>query len=149
MPLESNPIESDAESLARSKGSDADVARLRLWAASLAEGPELWRYDDAEVVTLLASHLESARLAGTAASAPVALFPYSVVASPAGGAAPAPSGGRGGGGNQAASAPTARATPPAEPASLLDQAAMAETLRRAAQDGVPFCEECARAAAAS
>ena len=147
MPPLSFDTESDAESLARCKGSDADMARLRLLAASLPGGTELWRHDDAEVVAALAAHHDAARLGGTAASGPPTLYRYSPLAAVAAAAAPASAAASGGGSSRVASAPSARATTAAEPASTLDQMAMAEALRRASQLGVPFCEECARAAA--
>ena len=121
---------------------DADAAQARAYALGLADGTELSRLDDAQ----LKDHLAAALMAGgwgAGLGTPVVLRPLAQTARPAATAQPAP----------AASSP--RAAPAAAPAPDaettfgpdLDVAAQVAVLVQAAQDGVPFCEECAKAAA--
>jgi hypothetical protein len=126
---------------------DADAGQLRDCAAGLGDGTDWSRLDDAQVKRLVAAALENGRLR-TGTGAPVQLQFLGQAQAPAATPAPAP-----------APAPVSRprpaaaATPAASPSgdatfgSDLDVAAMVATLRAAADDGVPFCEECAKAAA--
>lgn len=115
------------------------VAQLRLRAHALGDGADLSRLDHHAVAAVLAQALDRGRL--TLAGAPPRLLPLARVAAPA----PPPP----------APAPTPRRAAPAAPAAApamtfgaeLDVAAMVRVLVQAAQDGVPFCEECAKAAA--
>lgn len=115
------------------------VAQLRLRAAALGDGADLSRVDDHAVATAIAQALDRGRL--TLAGAPPRLLPLAPAAAPA----PPPP----------APAPSPRRAAPAAPAAApattfgaeLDVAAMVRVLVQAAQDGVPFCEECAKAAA--
>ena len=124
-------------------GDDAALVGLRLAAAALADGTDWSRCDDHAAIEQVRLAVDSGRLAGgdQPATLPALrpLAPRRVVAP-----APAPPG--------RSTAPLAAALPPPPPESTfganLDVAAMVNALRQAAQDGVPFCEECARAAAA-
>ena len=131
--------------LAAAAGDDAAMAALRVSALALADGNDWARCDDHEVIVQLAAAQAQGRLA---THAPPAARLYRLAPVPAPGAAPAP-------------APAPASSPRAAPASAsssaaaettfsaaLDTAAMVAVLQQAAQDGVPFCEECARAAAA-
>lgn len=118
----------------------ASVGRLRVVAAELAQGIELSRYDDHQLVDLLTAALLGGGLRLGDPAQPM-LYPLRpVVGRPARSAAPP----RASGGRVAAPAPA----PAAETtfATGLDVAAQVDSLRRAALGGVPFCEECARAA---
>lgn len=122
-------------------GHDVEMSAVRAQAHAIGEGTELSRCDDHQVIALLES-----RPAPAAGPTPklyrVAIRPPAAAPAPA--PAPAPS---------SASRRPAPAPPPpavADVAALrpdLDAAAMAQTLRDAARDGVPFCVECARTAA--
>ena len=126
--------------LARSVGDAAAVAALRRTALALADGTDLSRIDDHQLLDQLAAAAAAGRLRST--GAPPELL--RLVTAPALVAAPAPS-----------PRPSAsRAAPAAPPSAVettfdsdLDAAAMAAVLVQASQDGVPFCEECAKAAA--
>jgi hypothetical protein len=128
-------------SLAAAAGDDATMAALRSRALALTEGIDWSRYDDHEVITQLAAAHAQGRPA-TQAPPAAQLYRLAPPLVPAAKPAPAP-------------APSPRAAP-AAPAlaaettfgALLDAAAMVAVLQQAAQDGTPFCEECARAAAA-
>lgn len=117
------------------------VAQLRLRVHALGDGTDLSRLDDHAVAVFAAQALERGRL--TLAGAPPRLLPLAQASAP-----PAPS-------PAPAPAPSPRRAAPAAPAAArattfgaeLDVAAMVMVLVQAAQDGVPFCEECARAAA--
>lgn len=117
---------------------DAAMARLRLAALDLADGADLSRCDDHQLVEQLAP-IAHARVARE--QKPVM---YRLVAPPPAVAVPAA---------PPAAAPTHLAVGPALPEvpsisafSLhLDVAAMVQGLTDAARDGVPFCEECERA----
>ncbi|MCV2355938.1 hypothetical protein LNV09_17490 [Paucibacter sp. B2R-40] len=129
-------------SLSEAIGNDAALGRLRSTARSLAEGTDLSRLDEHQLIELLTPllvdgwlHLDLRR--------PLAyqLVPVAAPVSTPAPAAPAPAGPR----------PAVAAAPP-EPVdstfgSSLDVAAMVAVLKAAAESGVPFCEECARAAA--
>ncbi|MBX3635768.1 MAG: hypothetical protein KF683_10340 [Rubrivivax sp.] len=115
------------------------VAQLRLRVHALGDGADLSRLDDHAVAAVLAQALERGRL--TLAGAPPRLLPLAQASAP-----PPPP--------PAPAAGPRRAAPPAPAAATdltftpsLDVAAMVAVLRQAARDGVPFCEECARAAA--
>lgn len=120
---------------------DADACQLRNYALGLNDGTDWSRLDNAQVKRQVAIALENGRLR-TGAGAPVLLRPLGRVSVPAAAvAAPAP-------------APSPRAAPVAPPppvettfGSDLDVAAQVAVLVQAARDGVPFCEECAKAAA--
>ena len=128
-----------------------DDAAMAAWRKALQESPlgePVWQLSDHQVVEGLRATAWS--LAGTGRP-PVSLHALGAPLSAAGassGAPPAASGGAGAGRSAAAGgAPP----PPPEPvpgalASDIDAEAMAQTLRDAARDGTPFCEECAREA---
>ncbi len=119
---------------------DADTAWARSDALALADGTELSRLDDAQ----LKDHLTPAWAAGRLVSAlgpAVVLRALTTIAPPAAAPAPAASSPRA----AAAAAPAAAADTTFAPD--LDVAAQVAALTQAAQDGVPFCEECAKAAA--
>jgi hypothetical protein len=122
-----------------SLGPDTGHTRLRLALAGLGLDDAVSRLDEHQVAALVASALMSDRLRlGGPAQSPTLLAqgtkPQSAAPAPAPAAARAPA---------AAPAPAPAAGPE------LDVAAMVQVLLDAARDGVPFCEECAKAAAAS
>ncbi len=124
--------------LARCLGDDAAMARLRGTAQALADGVDLSRADEHAVTEQLAHALADGRLRAGFGATPTL---RRLVLAPA---APAPP--------PASASP--RAAPVAPPPAVettfnpnLDVASMVAVLVQAAQDGVPFCEECARAAA--
>jgi len=123
--------------LARCVGDDAAMSRLRLTGQALADGADLSRVDDHAMTEQLAHALAEGRLRAGLGTAPT-LRRLVVAAAPA---APPP----------AAGPRVTRVAPPAAAATTfepdLDVAATVAVLVQAAQDGVPFCEECARAAA--
>jgi hypothetical protein len=120
----------------------AASARLRLAALGLGDGSDLSRCDDHQIVELLGAAVAQGRLAAGPVAAPQ-LLRLATAAPPT--AAPPPPAAAPRAAAAAAAAPTvAETTFGAE----LDVAAMVAVLVQAAQDGVPFCEECARAAAA-
>ena len=134
--------ESATPSVAAAAGDDAAMAALRVGALSLSDGSDWSRCDDHEVVAQVAAAQARGRMRGGQAPAPAKLFRLALAPAPAAAAAPAP-------------APSPRAAPAATAAAIettfspaLDVAAMVAALLQAAQDGTPFCEECARAAAA-
>lgn len=119
---------------------DAQNAELRLRADALADGGDWSRLDEFTVREHLATALEQGRLlAGTTARPELLrLVPPMVAAPPP--PPPAASSPR--------AAPTAAPPPPDGTFDVeLDVAAMVAVLQQAAEDGVPFCEECARRAA--
>jgi hypothetical protein len=122
-----------------------DAAALALHRAALLdldEGVPLPLLDEHAVLSLVRAARAAHRLRPSGDDRPP-LLP--LVAAPVAAPAPAPS-----------AAPPARraavaAPPPAPDATFgsdLDVAAMVAVLTQAARDGVPFCEECAKAAAA-
>lgn len=115
------------------------LALLRNRAAALWPGADLSRVADHEVVALVRQALADGRLTRTGAVP--RLLPLAPAPAPP--APPPPA--------AAASRRSAPAAPSAGPSTtftpLLDIAAMVAALRQAARDGVPFCEECERAAA--
>jgi hypothetical protein len=119
---------------------DGAMAQARLQALALGDGTDWSRCGDHQVL-----HALSVAPPSQAPAAPVAMM--RLVAPPAPAPAPAPP----------APSPAPRAAAPAAPApaaegtfgAALDVAAMVAVLQQAARDGVPFCEECARAAAAA
>lgn len=122
---------------------DAQLAALRLCAHALGDGVDFSRLDEHQALDHLAAALTQGRLlAGTAAQP--ALRNLSVAAAAAPAPAPASSAA------PARAAPAVAEPPPAEETTFssgIDVSAMVAGLVQAAQDGVPFCEECARAAA--
>jgi len=128
--------------LAAAIGDDSQTAALRLQAHALGDGVDWSRLDEHQALDHLAAALTHGRLfAGTAARP--TLRNLSVAASPAPAPAPAPAA-------AAARAATAEPPPPALETTFgseVDVEAMVAALQQAAQDGVPFCEECARRAA--
>jgi hypothetical protein len=116
---------------------DAEMARAREWAATLVEAGDLSLRADHAVMGLVRDALADGRLHENA----VALKRLAFVAPRPAPAPPPPR----------APAPAPRPRAPAAPAAaatrMLDVAAMVAVLRQAARDGVPFCEECERAAA--
>ena len=119
-----------------------DVGRgaLRSAALGLADGTELSRLDDAQLKDHLVAAMMARRL-DTAVGAPVVLRALTQRTERAA-AAPAP----------AASRPRVAPVAPAPAAettlgSDVDIDAMVAVLVKAARDGVPFCEECAKATA--
>ena len=131
--------------LAAAAGDDAEMAALRVSALTLADGQDWSRYGDHEVIAQMAAALTQARWI-TGAPTKATLYRLAPVLAPQAAPAPAP-----------APAPSPRAAPAAASSTAaettfsaaLDPTAMVAALRQAAQSGVPFCEECARAAAAA
>jgi hypothetical protein len=132
------------QGLAPSLDDDAHTSLLRSAALALAHGSDLSRFDGHALVDQLAAALADGRLRdnrGAGVLKMLRLVPAAALAPPPPPPAAAPS-------------PRPQAAPPA-PAPVestfevdLDVAAMEAVLVQAAQDGVPFCEECAKAAAA-
>ena len=124
--------------LARGVGDDASTADLRLAALGLADGSDLSRLDDQQLVDHLAAAAAEGRLRTPVV--PVELF--KLVMASTGHPASSPA--------ALASRAAASADPPSAPDTTfgggLNSAAMAAVLVRAARDGVPFCEECAETA---
>ena len=128
--------------LVHAVGDDAAMSALRTKAHALADGTDLSRLDEHQLVEHLAAPLADGRL--RAAGAARAVMLYRLVAAPApvsATSAPPASSPRA---SAAASAPAAVET---TFGADVDVAAMVAVLRQAAQSGVPFCEECERAAA--
>lgn len=120
-------------------GDDAAMSRLRKHAAALGEGLDLSRCSDHEVIVRLRGAWPHCEM--NAATRLPSLGRSTTAASQATAPSPAP-----------APAPRAVAAPAPAPAegtfgANLDVEAMVAALRSAAAAGVPFCEECARAAA--
>jgi hypothetical protein len=122
-------------------GDDADMARLRQQLQQAFPADLWWHCDDHQVLTGTGLLARRDAVPGAAASLqmrPLALTQPAPAPAPT---APAPS----------PAAAARRAAPAAAPApgtfeTELDVAAMVAVLQQAARDGVPFCEECARAA---
>lgn len=130
-------------SWSESIGDDVAQDHLRCAARALADGTDLSRLDQHQLLELLLPRLVDGR-PQSGLTKPLAYRLVPVVA-PVSAPAPAPAA------NAAASPRTMAAAPPPAPADStfapnLDVVAMVAALRAAAQDGVPFCEECARAA---
>jgi len=141
--LRHGDLVSARQQLAPAAIDDAALAPLRTLAVALADGTDWSRADDHQLIDQLAAALARGRLRTGAAAAPKLSRLVPTVA-PAPAPAPPPPAAS----SPRPSAPVA-APPPAETTfgSELDVAAMVAVLQQAAQDGVPFCEECARAAA--
>ena len=121
---------------------DADACQARLAALLQADGTDLSRLDDSQIKQHLAAALDQGRLR-TDMGPPLilralgqGLKPVAAPPPPAAASSPRP-------------APAAAPPPPVETTfgTDVDIEAMVAVLRAAAQDGVPFCEECARAKA--
>jgi hypothetical protein len=126
--------------LAHLIGDDAALASLRLKALALTDGTELSQLDDQALIDHLAVAVAEGRL--RIGGVRPELRRLVVGPAPAPATRPPPA------------APVRREAAAAPPAAVettfgseLDVAAMVAVLVQAAQDGVPFCEECARAAA--
>jgi hypothetical protein len=134
-------VDSARHRLERSTGDPAALDRLRLTALALADGTDLSRLDDHQLVDHLAAAVAHGRLrmAGVAPKL-LRLVPADAPA-PIRASAPARA-------PRAAPAPVPPAATDATFDTDLDAAAMVMVLQQAALDGVPFCEQCARAAAA-
>ena len=124
-------------------GDGAAIEVLRLTARALADGTELLRIDDHQLVDHVAAAVAAGRLRTSGAAPRLQRLVPAEAPAPTPSPSPAPR----------ATAP--RATPVAAPAAVettfgsdLEVAAMVAVLVQAAQDGTPFCEECAKAAAA-
>ncbi len=118
---------------------DVDASQLRLYALGQRDGTDWSRLDDTQVKEQLAAALDSGRLR-TGVGAQVDLRGLGQVLPPAPPPrAPAPA-------SSPRPAPVAP-PPPVETTFALDVdvAAQVAVLVQAAQDGVPFCEECERA----
>ena len=139
--LRGNPVAA-RQWLDRHLIDDADAALARGYALGLADGTELSRLDDAQLKDHLCPALTTGRLAVTRGT-PVVLRALTQSVPPA--AAPATEAPASRPRTAPAPAPTPAADTTFEP--NLDVAAQVSALKQAAQDGVPFCEECARAAA--
>ncbi len=126
--------------LAADVTDDGAMAQARLQALALGDGTDWSRCGDHQVL-----HALAVAPPAQGSATPVALM--RLVAPPAPAPAPAPP--------APSPAPRAAAPAPAPAAAegtfgtALDVAAMVAVLQQAARDGVPFCEECARAAAAA
>lgn len=133
-------------------GADAEMARLRQQAQQ-AFPADLWWHCDDHAVASVRPLLHTAARAGAHEATPTGAARLKmrrlVMVAPAPAPAPAsaaPAPGPAAAARQASPAPAAAAgTFEVE----LDVAAMVAVLQQAARDGVPFCEECARAAAAA
>lgn len=132
--------------LSEATGDDGLQARLRCTARAMADGTDLSRLDEQQLLDLLSPWLADGWLhLGSAKPAAYQLVPVAAPAAAAAAGSPAPA---------PASAPRPAAASPAPAptpadstfAPNLDIEAMVAVLRAAAQQGVPFCEECARAA---
>jgi len=132
------------ERVAAAAGDSAAVLPLRLVAPALADGTDWSRVDDQAVVDQIGAALAQGRLL-IGATQQLQLRRLVSAEPPVPPPPPPPP--------AAASAPRsapAAAPPPAVETTFgseLDVQAMVAVLVQAAQDGVPFCEECARAAA--
>lgn len=116
------------------------IALLRGQAAALSPGVELSRLADHELVAIVQRARADGRSGRT--DAPPRLLRLAAAPAPPAPPPPAPAPRR--------AAPAAPAAAPAATfAPALDVSAMVVALIQAAQDGVPFCEECARRAAAN
>jgi len=131
------------QGLSPSLDDDASTSLLRAAALALTDGSDLSRVDSHTLVDQLAAALADGRLRDNRGADSLKLLRLIPAAAPA--PPPPPP--------AAAPSPRPQAAPPA-PAPVestfdagLDVAAMVAVLVQAAQDGVPFCEECARAAA--
>lgn len=122
-----------------------DAGRLRTQVAGLPAEVGLVQIDTAALVDRVAAALASGALRACGGAAKARLLPLARRLPATAASAPAPA------------ASSARATPAPAPSPApadstfganLDVAAMVAVLQQAAQDGTPFCEECARAAAA-
>ena len=125
-------------------GDEVTMARLRQLALTSGVEASPQRCDDHALAERIAAAIAagSMRVCGPAK----ALTLYGLATPPAASSAPAPP--------APSPSPQPRAAPVAAPPTVettfgsdLDVAAMVAVLVQAAQDGVPFCEECARAAA--
>ena len=120
-----------------------EVAMARLRQVALAAGAEATpqRCDDQALAERIAAGITAGSLRVCGPAKALALYGLAAARPPAA-ASPAPS-------RAAPRAAPVAAPPPVETTfgSDLDVAAMAAVLVQAAQDGVPFCEECAKAAA--
>ncbi len=124
-------------------GDEVTMARLRQLALSVGAEASPQLCDDQALADRITAGITAGSIRVCGPAKPVTLYGLAVVRAPA--AAPAP---------PAPSPAPPRAAPVAAPppvettfGSDLDVAAMVAVLRAAAQDGVPFCEECAKAAA--
>jgi hypothetical protein len=119
---------------------DLSMARLRQALAAQPEGHAPVHLDDHQVLALLGP--QAAPPADDAAG----LLRYRLAIAPAAAGAPPPPASSGSAaGRAAAAAPPPAAVVVGALSASLDVAAMVQTLRDAARDGVPFCEECERA----
>ena len=123
-------------------GDDVMMSRLRLLAFAAGAEPAPAICDDQAVADRITAGISAGSIRVCGPARALALPGLAAVRAPV--AAPA----------RAAAAP--RAAPVAPPSAVqttfgsdLEVAAMVAVLVQAAQDGVPFCEECAKAAAAS
>ncbi len=127
----------------RFMGDEVAMARLRQLALSAGAEAAPHRCGDHALAEHIAAGITAGSLRVCGPAKALTLYGLAAVRAPA--AAPAP---------PASSSSTPRAAPVAAPppfettfGSDLDVAAMVAVLREAAQAGVPFCEECAKAAA--
>ena len=128
--------------LERRASDDVGRGALRSAALGLADGTELSRLDDAQLNDQLFAAMMAGRLR-PAAETPVVLRQLTQTAQPAAAPRHTPATSRPRAPTAATSAPAAEST--FEP--NLDVAAQVAVLQQAAQDGVPFCEECAKSTA--
>ena len=133
------------QGVGRFVGDEVTMARLRQLALTAGAEASPQRCDDHALAERIAAGIAagSMRVCGPAKVLPL----YGLATPPAASSAPAPP--------APSPSPQPRAAPVAAPPTVettfgsdLDVAAMVAVLRAAAQDGVPFCEECARVAAA-
>ncbi len=122
-------------------GDDVTMARLRLLALSAGAEASPQSCDDQALAERIVAGITagSMRVCGPAKALQLLGMPIRQAAAPAPSAAAAPP-----------RAAAAAAPPPVAETTFagdLDVAAMVAVLRAAAQDGVPFCEECAKKAA--
>lgn len=129
--------------LAGRRSDGAGLQALRADASCVDEGEDLSRLDDHALLDLLAAQISAGvmRVCGQRSETTLYRLVLTQAAAPppAPAPSPAPTPARG-----SAAPPPLAAVDSTFPASL-DVAAMVATLRQAAQEGVPFCEECAKA----
>lgn len=132
--------------LGRHIGDAVAMAGLRQWAATAGLLAAPATADDQALADCLAAAIGSGALRVCGPASTPKLYNLAILRAPAASAAPA-----------TAASPPAQPRPTAAAAATpaestfsagLDSAEMAAALVRAAQDGAPFCEECAKAASA-
>ncbi len=143
-PLRSGDLFAAHEWVSRFVGDEAEMARLRVLAGRADAPVAASRAGEHDVAEQIAACITAGSMRVCGSVRPLRLYrlvgasmPQPAPAAPAAAAAAAPR-----------AAPAGSASPALPQATFvadLDAAAMAQALRAAARDGVPFCEECERA----